>query len=73
MTTDPGDRHTAGGLLSDNERINPGVYAILDLDVTTPEVTSVTSEGSAIDILTDGTGERRNQVRSALRHARIGI
>ena len=63
MTTDPGGIDIPPvDYFPDNEvRINPGVYAIRDLDVDKyPEVTSVDiREGSAIDILTDGTGEKK--------------
>jgi len=63
MTTDPGGIDIPPvDYFPDNEvRINPGVYAILDVDVDKyPEVTSVDiREGSAIDILTDGTGEKK--------------
>jgi hypothetical protein len=63
MTTDPGGIDIpAVDYFPDNEvRIDPGVYSILDLDVDKyPEVLSVDiREGSAIDILTDGTGEKK--------------
>lgn len=63
MTTDPGGIDIPPvDYFPDNEvRINPGAYAILDLDVDKyPEVTSVDiREGSVIDILTDGTGEKK--------------
>ena len=63
MTTDPGGIDIPPvDYFPDNEvRINPGVYAILDLDVDKyPEVTSVdVREGSATDILTDGMGEKK--------------
>lgn len=63
MTTDPGGVDIPPvDYFPDNEvRINPGVYSILDLDVDKyPEVLSVTiREGSALDILTDGTGEKK--------------
>ena len=63
MTTDPGSIDIPPiDYFPDNEvRINPGKYSILDLDVDKyPEVLVVDiREGSAIDILTDGTGEKR--------------
>ena len=63
MRTDPGGIDIPPvDYFPDNEvRINPGTYAILDLDVDKyPEVQEVDiREGSAIDILTDGTGEKK--------------
>ncbi len=63
MVADPGGvTIPAIDYFPDNEvRINPGVYTIVDVDVDKyPQVLKVDiREGSAIDILIDGTGEKK--------------
>ncbi len=63
MVADPGGVPIpAIDYFPDNEvRINPGVYTIVDVDVDEyPQVLKVDiREGSAIDILVDGTGEKK--------------